>query len=290
MQIYENGGRTNRKPTCSYCRNPDHRAKDCPQAPIDWAYWQQKQIPPHEPAQHWWKQPRYWGEWYTKCEATILKQQEWAAKQAQPKTARKAKARKCGFCGSPDHNRRACPTMRQFIADCYTANENWRRAAYKTLVEDHGIYVGAAIKVKEARYYGSGNPEPQVALVTDVNFDKLNLLCARNGYDGYNQLLQITVNVAGHSRGLQFYNRGYRSTPRDTTAKEQSFTECFAKQGYHSLDYVSSISNNATPLDPSWITDYRDAFDWLAKKRSLVQLNEMGITGLVETWKERGEV
>ena len=80
------------------------------------------------------------------------------------------------------------------------------------------------------------------------------------------------------------------SVKKGANIKTAVFTDCFARQGYHGLDYVSSISNNATPLDPSWITDYRDAFDWLAKKRSLEKLTEMGITDLVETWKERGEV
>ena len=51
------------------------------------------------------------------------------------------------LCGSTSHTRRGCDDMKEFLKDCYKANENWRRAAYKELVEERGLSVGACVKI-----------------------------------------------------------------------------------------------------------------------------------------------
>jgi hypothetical protein len=56
--------------------------------------------------------------------------------------------------------------MKAFIAQCEKANENWRRVAYKWLI-DNGLYVGSAIKVKERTWKGDG--KEYVALITSIS-------------------------------------------------------------------------------------------------------------------------
>ena len=89
-------------------------------------------------------------------------------KQASPKRTRTSATRTCGFCGGVGHTRRNCSVMENFLADCYKANENWRRRAYEVLVQDHGIYVGGAVKVKKTTSYHQALPDNAVALITDV--------------------------------------------------------------------------------------------------------------------------
>ena len=285
MNIFENkGGRRNSAPTCSYCRNPEHKARECDQAPKDWVYWQNKQVPPYAPAVNWWTQPKYWGEWYVKCEKAMDTITKYQAKSALPKAKRKPVARNCGFCGSAHHTRRSCEVMRDFLADCYTANANWRRKAYEVLVEKHGIYVGSAVKVEKTnKHYGGANTT--IGLVTDVNFDKMNLFCANARWGDYSQSLCVKVNIEGKTSQLQFYGSRYNRIGTSDSPESLEFQTVFKDCGHGYYRYDQSISNNTTPLDPSWVTEYRDAFEWLVKKRSLVKLQEEGIVKTVAHWK-----
>ena len=284
MNIYERGGTKNSPPKCSYCRNPNHKARECDQAPKDWEYWKNKQVPPYAPAVNWWTQPRYWGEWYTKCAKTMDTIERYQAQQALPKAKRKPVSRSCGFCGSKHHTRRNCDKMQDFLADCYTANANWRRKAYEVLVQKHGIYVGSAVKVKKTSTYGVG-AQNAVALVTDVNFDKLNLFCANARWGDYSQRLHVAVNVNGQRQLLQFYHNSYYNRNDNPTPLEQEFETVFKDTGHGQYSFDGVVTNGSTPLDPSWVTDYRDAFDWLVKKRSYDRLKEEGIVKTVEHWK-----
>ena len=206
MKIYENHKNSSGKVknSCGYCRQQGHNRTECPEVAKDWAYFQDFQIPPNRGAHSWYRSrsnPKYWGEWYEDCKRTYAKQLD--AKAKTKATASKRSAPKCGFCGSPHHNRRNCDVMKSFLADCYKANENWRREAYKTIVSDLGLNIGAAISVrKRLNYYSSAEEyETHVGIVTNINWDNLNVMAAFNGdwdaNEKYAQNLNITAFIDG---------------------------------------------------------------------------------------------
>jgi hypothetical protein len=283
MNIYENKG-SNRSPSaCSYCRTEGHVARDCPQVEKDWAYWKEFQVPPQhiqQPDSRWRyyqrRNPDAWGKWYTHCKELWDKQILAKATANQPKAKRKTSApKKCGFCSEAGHSRRNCDRMQTFLANAYKANENWRRAAYDLLVKKMGLSVGAAIKVKYDSYGAMGQIE-KIALVSSINWDKLNVTCANGNYGDYRQNLEIHCIVDGKTQRLSFSADDLRNTLKP------AFQTVI---GWSNWQYVSSVAPAPQPLGESWVTDYKDAFEYLAKKRTLVRLVEEGIIRLINTWK-----
>ena len=47
------------------------------------------------------------------------------------------------------------------------------------------------------------------------------------------------------------------------------------------------MSPSEHPLDEKWITDYKGAFDLLLKKRSKAQLDNDGVTSIIEEWAKK---
>ena len=50
---------------------------------------------------------------------------------------------------------------------------------------------------------------------------------------------------------------------------------------------VKLISPSEHPLDEKWVTDYKDAFDYLTKKYSKERLEEDGVTSLINEWAKK---
>jgi hypothetical protein len=285
MQIYENKGSNRSKSRCSYCRSEDHVARDCPQVEKDWAYWKDFVVPPPSSQLQTggWRyyqrrNPDAWGKWYTHCKEALDKQIKYKAMANQPKPKRKASPKKCGFCGEAGHSRRNCDKMQTFLADAHKANENWRRAAYEILVKKMGLSVGAAIKVKYDNY-GSDRRE-KIALISSINWDKLNVTCANATYGDYRQGLEIHCIVEGNTHRLSFSADDLRNTLKPTFQ---------TVSGWSTWKYIGSVAPAPQPLDESWVTDYKDAFEYLAKKRTYKRLDEESIINLIEYWKGFGQ-
>ena len=164
--------------------------------------------------------------------------------------------------------------MKTFLVEAYQANENWRRKAYEALVNNLGISVGAAIKVgKRVGYSYGAEPTEHVALVSSVNWDKLNLSCANETWeDQWRQYLRIEVLLNGQTMTLRFADRLLEPVFRHVG-------------GYSGVTYLDKVAPAPKPLDESWVTDYKEAFDFIAKKRSYEKLEQAGIVALVEKWK-----
>lgn len=285
MQIFENKSNRSRS-RCSYCRDEGHVATACPQVEKDWAYWKDFIVPP-ESAQlisgyryYQRRNPDSWGKWYDQCKMLWDKQILAKAMANQPKPKRKASApKKCGFCGEAGHSRRNCNKMKTFLADAHKANENWRRAAYDLLVKKLGLSVGAAVKVKYDSY-GTQRGQEKVALVSSINWDKLNVTCANGRWGDYTQGLSIGVLIDGRQQRMGFHHELMNNTLNPTF---QSL------EGYASWQYVSSIAPAPQPLDESWVTDYKDAFEYLAKKRTYKRLDDESVIKLIDYWKGVGQ-
>ena len=287
MKIFEDKSVPGRRSTnaCGYCRNTGHNRSNCPHAPEDWAHFNTYQIPLKTSATscNWYRIPKYWGAWYEECKKTVELQQ----RNAQKVKAKRATTRYCGFCGDAGHTRRSCSEMQEFTKQCYKANENWRRTAYDILVKEHGIDIGAAVQVSETRWVGNGQEKATyIGLITSVNWGSLNVMTAfDHGYDWerYSQPIDIKVMVDGKD-----YRLSLRSFLQSTSLRKVIHLKNGQAGYYHSnvtLDKV--IGRSEQPLKEEWVTSYKDAFDYLAKKLSLEQLEDRGILSHIQSWANR---
>jgi len=288
MKIYEQSKDPSHKSrnNCGYCRQPGHNRTECPEVAKDWAYFQDFQIPPNRGAHSWYRSrsnPKYWGEWYQDCKNTYAKQLDAKAKAKVTKRS----APKCGFCGSPNHNRRNCDLMKSFLEDCYKANENWRREAYRIIVGELGIDVGAAVNLrKRHNYYSSANEsDARIGLITSINWDKLNVMTAFCGNwdteEKYGQSFEIKALVDGQDVFISI---------KDCVKKHQlqnlvTLRNASHYRYYEEMQFDSVIGKSDQPLSEEWVTSYRDAFDFLVKKRSFERLQKDGIVALIDKWK-----
>ena len=299
MQIFERRNDENyrRTPACGYCRQQGHNKYQCPRVAEDWYYLKDHIIPIQftKLVSSWMKQPRYWGEWYTSC-GQIFREQERRKEPSISKASRTRAPSKCGFCREECHSRRNCPEQVAFLAKCYKANENWRRAAYKEIVTKHGICVGACIEVAKKDGYGSNSLIVSgIGLITSVNFDKLNVLAAKGGYyngqgNPYYCPLTVMAMVDGKESEIKLRissqsrhgNEGYAAIELDHNIVLRSSAGYYA-----SWTMTKLMSPSEHPLDEKWVTDYRDAFDFLTKKKSKEKLDDDGITSLIEKWAKK---
>ena len=294
MQIYNNDGRSvgRSKSACSYCRNSDHNAPNCPRVAEDYAYFSQTPpvIPMHSTTlktQRWFGTPKYWGEWYEKCN-NIHAKQEIAKEKALTSPTRSARAKsKCGFCGSTDHNRRQCDVMDRYTAGAVEANQNWRRAFYQKFVAELGISEGALLNLKERHNYHGSNDEDKflIGIVTSVNWEELSLFCSTKEADRYcyrdhqyRQNLIVTVQIGGENRQVQFGENGITNGAGKNLVK-------YSTNRWNSPEFVSVLSPSETPIGEEWIEEgHAKAMAFLTKKRSAEKLDEAKVTDLIQHW------
>ena len=291
MKIHENKGtNTHSTPACSYCREEGHNQYTCPHVSEDWKELSKYRLPVDETgkpikrgwygwyyAGHYNKDPlqasvcnNIFSAWFRACQKAMNGQ---IARQANKGKAKKKVTRKCGYCGSTTHTRRNCPDMDQFLKDCYKANENWRRAAYKELVERHGISVGACVKVG----YSDGWNKPSKAtmgLITEINWGTLNLFSScTNRSDFAHSPFEIKAMVNGQVMRV------------DNCVSFFSIIEQNGELPYSYRWNTCSIIDIVTPaserLPESWITDYKESFETLVKKKS----KEVLENGMTSEWK-----
>lgn len=321
MQVYNNSqdGSTssgNSKPTCSYCRDPHHRATDCPHVAGDWAMFQRFLIPCSDPNNwtnnpittkvpgqqswnsqqnmaRWNKEPSEWGKWYTRCEKAYNKQQQ--AKTRQSRTGTTRRASKCGFCGSLHHNRRHCPEMTAYTDRIVKANQVWRQRFYDKFVRELGLSVGAVIKVQTPERYNTPSVE-KIGIITSVNWDELSMFCFGNeaGYSWsqrldskFKQALRIQVSVDGTVERLVFVSgQNSRGNPETLLSDEHGgLADVFNSWCY--LEYVETIGRSETPLDEDWVAQgHEDCAKFVTKKYSREKLDNWNVTRIIEKTEE----
>jgi len=276
MKIHENKGtNTHSTPSCSYCREKGHNQYSCPHVAEDWKELSKYRLPVDKDgkplkrgwygayyAQHYNSDPlkasvcnNIFTSWFRACQKAMNGQIARKAKEGQVK---KKATRKCGYCGSTSHTRRNCTVMKDFLKDCYKANENWRRAAYKELVEGYGLSVGACVKVK----ISTGYRQPELikmGLITDINWSSLNLFssCPRKSEFAHSPLL-IKVLIG---------NSTYIVT-NTTTFFNVIDENGSPRYHWHTCSLLDIITPAPEKLPESWITDYKESFETLTKKKS----------------------
>ena len=265
-----------RRNSCSYCREEGHNITVCPRVNEDWEYWKEYRVPIYSKIKYAYsliKYPDNWGRWYRDCQEGVQKQ---TAYQNRLGSSSKPVKKSCGFCGEPDHNRRRCESMKTFLKDCYTANENWRRHFYEVVVKQHNLSVGAAVKTFRKGYYGSDDVEG-LGIITSINFDQLTFLSSTSWDDDfYQNRLKITALVDGEQKAISIDNKDFPLFVGVVKSDNGWWRSLYMKE---------VITESSTALDESWVTDYKGAFQFLAKKRSYQQLLDDGVVQVVEKWK-----
>ena len=213
--------------------------------------------------------------WFRNCKKAYLVQKK-RGFDLDYKTKRGGTNRTCGFCGGKDHTRRNCPVMEQFLKDCYKANENWRQASYKELVELGGLSVGACVQVEwEEGQWGSKTAKRGTGIITKINWDTINVFTSLGKYsDAVHSPLEVQVLVNGETKRLG--NLADRFRTINENGKIQSYW-----RGHPSCDLINVITNSPTPLPPEWVTSYKESFDTLVKKRNHDQLQN----GMKSEWR-----
>ena len=296
MKIHENKNKSNKsKATCGYCRESGHNQYQCPHVKGDWEnFLSRLEIPKDKDGQPIRRGYNYatWysGEfdpiehdinnnalasWFRNCRKAYLVQRE-RGFNFDHKTKRGGTNRTCGFCGGKDHTRRNCPTMEQFLKDCYKANENWRMAAYKELVELGGLSVGACVQVSyETGSWNNKTKHTSTGIITKINWDTINVFSAmgKHSNDAHSPV-EVQVLVDGETKRLGNLNDKFNTI--NGNGKIQSWW-----RGTPSCDLVRVITNSPTPLPPEWVTSYKESFETLVKKRTYEQLQN----GMKSDWR-----
>ncbi len=312
MQVYnnkQNNTNQNAKPTCSYCRDPEHRATDCPHVASDWASFQRFEIPSKDPnhwthnpiarlhgqrswnsqehTARWYTEPAGWSKWYAECEKANAKQERFRARQASTGTTRRVST--CGFCGSLHHNRRQCTEMTAMLDRFVSANQGWRQRFYDRFVADLGLSVGAVVKVKHKAGWNAPVKE-KIGFITSINWDELSMFCwidnaawPKTRVDHkFTQKLLVKVNVEGSEHWLSFDQRtaGNKGYGLLNDIQGNGLVDNFY---YNSVSFVETIARSETPLDEEWVTQaHRESLQFLVKKYSMEKLKETNVVGLLE--------
>jgi hypothetical protein len=154
--------------------------------------------------------------------------------------------------------------MEQFLKDCYKANENWRQACYKELVEIGGLSVGACVDVTTSAGWREES-KTTVGIITKINWDTINVLSGSTQHSDFaHSPLRIEV-LIGNERRLLDNLEAMFSTIGKNGGLGYSYNTKKA-----SLNKV--ITHSPTPLPPEWVTSYKESFETLVKKKTLDQL------------------
>ena len=296
MKIHENLGKTYRsKSTCGYCREEGHNQYQCPHVKGDWEnFLSRLEIPKDEDGQPIRRGYNYvmysqsqdfdplvhepptnvLRSWFRACKKAYLVQKERGFDLNFKKKRSIGDARTCGFCGQSGHTRRNCAKMEQLLKDCYKANENWRQAAYKQLVEIGGLSVGACVKVKyDIGNWSNRKTKHATGIITKINWGTVNVFSGmRKRNEDVASPLNVEVLCDGKTRII-------KNLPELFSVIGEN-GRSYLHWGAEMCELESIITNSPTPLPPEWITSYKESFETLVKKRSLEQLQY----GRKSTW------
>ena len=196
---------TRSKPTCSFCRSPEHRVTDCPHIKPVWdklqlgviplAYmqsikpndtsglqgWRQNNAYWRSPLASYYTQGANWGDLYRLAEKAYDSWQK-AQQKANGKGKSKSKRRAlttCGYCKETGHTRSKCEHLTSHRDMLVKANRNFRKWFYEEYVVKQGLSTGAIVSFEFVQHERWNSPASRVkvqTLVTDINWDSINLL------------------------------------------------------------------------------------------------------------------
>ena len=281
MRVYNNKTRKKRVTKCSYCGGVGHLWITCPHpknhveqikrgVPIDtsvfqgnqlkWAFGINQETGLPEPRTKWLENnaKEFFSNQLSRSEKTYR-----FGKRPKPK-------RRCGFCGSPSHNRKNCKLMKDFVDDLTVANQHYRQQFFDTLVEHHGISEGALVMVRKGGKRSNGEMEKELAIIESIDWDSVNLTldCTVKEFSG-DFAVSIVMGGETWTSTTPFYywlEEGYgHPKPLNDLIAQNTYDDTF-----QILEVLSE--SNEKPSENWFLEGYNNCWEWVCKNRSLAEI------------------
>ena len=182
--------------------------------------------------------------------------------------ARPRRKSKCGFCGSEDHNRRNCFSMREFVKVLEQTNQAYRELFYDHVIDGLGLGVGAFVEYGQSGYNGTLHPDSiHQGLITTFDLDTIGIGNTFGTWSDYKTTIHLEMN--GKSRTRTRHD-GFLTVNLCT---EHQFPEDLkVSVEWWSLAISKVIAPAPTKPSKEWFLGQSPAFDWVVKKKSLQDL------------------
>lgn len=282
MRAYKNNKKKKRVTKCSYCGATGHLWITCPHPkshveqtkqglPIDtsvfqgnqlkWAFKINHETGLTEPRTKWLKD---------NAQEFLAKQMSRAAKSST--LGKKPKSRRCGFCGSPSHNRKNCKVMKDFIGDLAVANQNYRQQFFDTMVEHHGISEGALVMVRKGGKRSNGEMEKELAIIESIDWDSINLTldCTTKEFSGDFEVSVIAGGETWTSNTPFWY---WLQQQRDPSKLNDLIAQNTYDDRFQILEVLSE--SNEKPTENWFIEGYNNCWEWVCKNKSLSEVGSV---------------
>lgn len=182
-----------------------------------------------------------------------------------PRPRRKSK---CGFCGSEDHNRRNCFTMRNFVKVLEETNQAYRELFYDHVIDGLGLGVGAFVEYGQSGYNGALHPDSnRQGLITTFDLDTIGIGNTFSHWSDY------TTNICLEIDGKHRLARNNATFLTLALCSKHRFPDTL-KVGVEWWSPAISKVIAPAPTKPTkeWFLGQSPAFDWVVKKKSLKDL------------------
>ena len=282
MKAYKNNKKKKRLTKCSYCGATGHLWITCPHPkrhveqiqqglPIDTSVFQGNQLKWAFKINQETGIPEPRTEWLENNAKERFAKQVSRVSKTTPFQS-KAK-RRCGFCGSPSHNRKNCKVMKDFIGDLAIANQNYRQQFFDTLVEHHGISEGALVMVRKGGKRSNGEMEKELAIIENIDWDSVNLTldCTTKEFSGDFAVSVVAGGETWTSNTPFWYwlkqKHNYPSNLSDLIA-QNTYDDRF-----QILEVLSQ--SNEKPTESWFIEGYNNCWEWVCKNKSLSEIGSV---------------
>jgi hypothetical protein len=258
-----------RRISCGVCLEDGHNRRSCPN--IESLYEEYKEV-----ASGTLPNPHGRKAWLIRAAAFEMERRE----NKKPKKPRKRKKSRCSFCKKPGHNRRNCTEFPKVRDRFMKANVSWKRKFAESLKKS-GYGVGALVMVAHYRQWtgmgweeGSNMP----AVIKAIPFDELNLMCSFEGQFDYKTNVGLDLLVTN----------GNNITFKENSNVWHFITEkrgLFKMQWRYDSQPLLELLSPAAPVIPEgWTEEDDESIDWLLKNHSKEELQDRGITQVVNKW------
>ena len=339
--------------TCSFCRSPKHRVSDCPHVKPIWESLQQGIIPlaymrtvedndtsgqtnSWRASHSYWTSPlstyytngNAWGDLYKIAESSYNK---W--ERAQNKTKSKGKRTRlqtCGYCKDTGHTRAKCEHLTFHKDLLVKANRNFRKWFYEEYVVKQGLSTGAIVSfefVKNERWNSPAVRKKVQTLVTDINWDSINLLSVLDldavqlnystnidgaGRDKMNNirdflrskvvlkipsssLAKCEVSISHRNHNAPYYGVNLPMfIPQTQSHRSTSYYELLNYDNQDPVGWSGNRIENVSIVQPApqvladdWVDGFSDEMSVIFKKFSQAQLDHLGIIEHIKDWASK---
>ena len=274
MNIYEN--RNNKRTIqCGYCYHEGHNKRHCPHlkaqylANKDWNRY--STTPPVGVSADMFPSgyQRFWSD--NRAIDCFRRHFDYAKNVYGEKDATAPRPRrksKCGFCGSEDHNRRNCFTMRNFVKVLEETNQAYREMFYDHVIDGLGLGVGAFVEYGQSGYNGTLHPDSiRQGLITTFDLDTIGIGNTFGTWSDYKTTIRLEMDGKNQTRTR---HDGFLTV--NLCAEHQFPEDLKVSVEWWSLAISKVIAPAPTKPSKEWFLGQSPAFDWIVKKKSLKDL------------------